>query len=193
MPRPRARLTLDSGIKVDLSRLPLRGRGPYRARWHWTFRTGDELTVGLQFAEATGQLTVTHDEGVQHFALRALPRHFGGQQWFVVCPQTARLARVLRRPDGARWFRTRHGFGRRAGYQSQFLDESGRAWRAQARIKSRLIGDLDPNDWDLPPKPKWMRWSTYRRLEARFDRAEEFLDYQAVVAAARLLKIGWPS
>ena len=28
----------------------------------------------------------------------------------------------------------------------------------QAKIKSRLIADLDPDEWDLPPKPKWMRW-----------------------------------
>jgi hypothetical protein len=33
---------------------------------------------------------------------------------------------------------------------------------------TRLIGDL-PDDWDLPPKPKWMRWRTYNRLVERFD------------------------
>jgi len=32
-----------------------------------------------------------------------------------------------------------------------------------------LIGDLDPDDWELPPKPKWMRWRTYNRLAERFD------------------------
>jgi hypothetical protein len=21
----------------------------------------------------------------------------------------------------------------------------------------------DPDEWDLPPKPKWMRWHTYNR------------------------------
>jgi hypothetical protein len=30
----------------------------------------------------------------------------------------------------------------------------------QSKIKSRLIADLDPDEWDLPPKPKWMRWRT---------------------------------
>jgi hypothetical protein len=28
-------------------------------------------------------------------------------------------------------------------------------------IKARLIGDLNPEDWELPPKPRWMRWATY--------------------------------
>jgi hypothetical protein len=32
-----------------------------------------------------------------------------------------------------------------------------------------LIGDLDPDEWELPPKPKWMRWRTYNRLAKQFD------------------------
>jgi hypothetical protein len=32
-----------------------------------------------------------------------------------------------------------------------------------------LIGDLDPDDWEPPPKPKWMRWRTYNRLAGRFE------------------------
>jgi hypothetical protein len=34
---------------------------------------------------------------------------------------------------------------------------------------ARLIGNLDPEEWELPPKPKWMRWRTYNRLVERFD------------------------
>jgi hypothetical protein len=32
-----------------------------------------------------------------------------------------------------------------------------------------LIGELDLEAWELPPKPKWMRWRTYKRLAERFD------------------------
>jgi hypothetical protein len=32
-----------------------------------------------------------------------------------------------------------------------------------------LIGELDPEAWELPPKPKWMRWRTYNRLVERFE------------------------
>jgi hypothetical protein len=42
-------------------------------------------------------------------------------------------------------------------YQSQFNDATHRAHAGKARIKSRLIANLDPDEWDLPPKPKWMR------------------------------------
>jgi hypothetical protein len=53
-------------------------------------------------------------------------------------------------------------------YASQFLDRDNRAHRGQAKIRSRLctIGGFDPDEWDIPPKPKWMRWRTYERAEA---------------------------
>jgi hypothetical protein len=47
---------------------------------------------------------------------------------------------------------------------------AGRRPILQSPDKRRLIADLDPDEWDLPPKPKWMRWQTYRRYEAWFDR-----------------------
>jgi hypothetical protein len=40
-----------------------------------------------------------------------------------------------------------------------------------------LIADLDPDAWDLPPKPKWMRWKTYNRYVDRYDAYERILDY----------------
>ena len=53
-------------------------------------------------------------------------------------------------------------------------------------LKSRLIADLDPDEWDLPPKPKWMRWATYNRYEVRYDRYEEILDLGCAALAAKL-------
>ncbi|WP_457091465.1 hypothetical protein [Microvirga sp. P5_D2] len=54
-------------------------------------------------------------------------------------------------------------------------------------------GDEDPDEWDLPPKPKGMQWATYERWVARYDAAEEMLDAQLVMATARLMKrlCGW--
>jgi hypothetical protein len=37
--------------------------------------------------------------------------------------------------------------------------KTDRAHRGRAKIKARLIGSLDPDDWDLPPKPKWIELS----------------------------------
>src|SRR4051812_33975633 len=71
----------------------------------------------------------------------------------------------------------------------RFLSPVDRAWRTKAKVKARLLGDSDPDEWDLPPKPKGMRLRTYERLEAKYDRAEEALDYQLCIAVGRLLKL----
>jgi hypothetical protein len=55
-------------------------------------------------------------------------------------------------------------------------------------VKWSLIGEEDPDEWDLPPKPKRMRWATYERLVARYDAAEKMLDAQLDLAVARLMK-----
>jgi hypothetical protein len=58
---------------------------------------------------------------------------------------------------------------------SIFLDPDNRAHRCLAEIKSRLIANLDPDEWDLPPKPKGMHWRTYNRYVERYDAYEEIL------------------
>jgi hypothetical protein len=63
-----------------------------------------------------------------------------------------------------------------------------RAYLGMERIKRRLIGDLDPQEWDLPPKPKWMRLKTYRRFVERFERYEAMLDAGALSRVRRLLR-----
>jgi hypothetical protein len=74
-------------------------------------------------------------------------------------------------------------------YASQFNDATTRAHAGQARIKARLIGDLDPDEWDLPPKPKRMRWKTYNRFVERFEHYEAKLDYACALLAAKLTKL----
>jgi hypothetical protein len=76
---------------------------------------------------------------------------------------------------------------RQVAYQSQFNDATNRAHAGKARIKARLIADLDPDEWDLPPKPKWMRCATYNRYEARYDHYEDVLDYGCVSLVAKLM------
>jgi hypothetical protein len=71
-------------------------------------------------------------------------------------------------------------------YQSQFNDPTNRAHGGQAKIKSRLIASLDPDEWDLPPKPKWMRWATYNRHVAGYDHYDAILDRGFVALAAKL-------
>jgi len=123
----------------------------------------------------------------QWITLVARPRPFGGRQWYFMCPILNRPVSVLWRPPGARDFRSRQAWGRQIAYASQFSDRINRAHLGKSRIKRRLIADLDPDEWDLPPKPKWMRWSTHNRYVERYDKYEVFLNYGCAAALARLL------
>jgi hypothetical protein len=117
----------------------------------------------------TGWLRCRTEHADQLVTLSSCPRHFGGRQWYFVCPVTHRQASVLWKPPGAKEFRSRQAWGRQVAYRSQFQTIYDRGHAGKAKIKARLIGELDPEDWELPPKPKWMRWRTYKRLAERFD------------------------
>jgi hypothetical protein len=84
-------------------------------------------------------------------------------------------------------FCSRQAWGRQVAYASQFADPDNRTHIGQAKIKSRLIADLDPDEWDLPPKPKGMRWRTYNRYVERYDAYEAILDYGIAELIAKLL------
>jgi hypothetical protein len=67
-------------------------------------------------------------------------------------PQQAWDWRLLRlSPTQARlsFWQTTNRNGQVA-YASQFADPDGRAHRGKERIKSRLIADLNPDEWDCP-------------------------------------------
>ena len=201
MPRPCQRAQLESGLKLDFSRLARRGyiqpgaaTGPIGIGWTDNY-SGEQMAAATITADMTGvdegwlHIRSSRKDGFdQHILLEARPRHFGGRQWFFVCPYLNRRATVLWKPPGARFFACRQRWGRQVAYASQFLDRDNRAHRAQAKIKARLCaaGGIDPDEWDFPPKPKWMRWRTYNRAEAKFDRYSSVLDEGVVELAAKL-------
>jgi hypothetical protein len=197
MPRPRERVCLQDGLKLDLNRLAHRGfirRGarssPIGIRWISTY-WDEEIASGTIAADMSdpqeGWLRLQGDFN-ERFTLVARPGHFGGRQWYFMCPAMNRPVSVLWRPPGALRFRSRQAWGRQVAYHSQFSDSDNRAHLGKARIKARLIADLDPDEWDLPPKPKWMRWSTYNRHVERYDAYEDILDRGTFALAAKLGK-----
>lgn len=197
MSRPRQRVCLQDGLKLDLNRLirdGLRRRDGFgRILIRWSHPYWDGITTASIAADLTGGrhgwLEVEIGGHGQRINLIACPRPYGGRQWYFVCPMTSRRASVVWRPPGADHFRSRQGWGpRTVAYASQFNDATGRAHMGKARIKSRLIGDNDPDEWDLPPKPKWMRWSTYDRLESQFDCYEAVLNDGLLELVARFEK-----
>jgi hypothetical protein len=197
MPRPLQRVRLESGFKLDLNRLARLGVVRPGAQSGsigiaWTNSYGEQIASGLINAEMIGRydgwFRIQMGQLDQRISLITQLRHFGGQQWYFVCPYTHRPASVLWKPPGAQSFASRQAWGRQVAYVSQFLDRTDRARHGQAKIKSRLcsMGSFDPDEWDFPPKPKWMRRRTYDRAEEKFSHYESILDEGIVELAARL-------
>ena len=197
MPRPLQRVRLESGFKLDLNRLARRGfikpgaiTGPVGIVW--TDDTGQQIASGYITADMSGEqagwLRIRLGRLDQCIYLVARRRHFGGRQWFFTCPQLHSLATVLWMPPGADTFACRQRWGRQVAYASQFMDRVARGHKGAATIKSRLcsFGGFDPDEWELPPKPKWMRWRTYNRMVERFDRYEAMVEEGLLEAVKRL-------
>jgi hypothetical protein len=191
---------LESGLKLDINSLARRGfihpgavSGPVGIRWTDS-HFDREIASGTIRSDLRGP-----NEGYLHIQLGSLDqqilvvackRHFGGRQWFFVCPDTARRAMVLWKPPGARYFCCRQRWGRQVAYTSQFMTPIDRAHRGKAKINSQLcsIGGFDPDEWDIPPKPKWMRWRTYDLMVGKFDKYEEFLNRGLLIAVTRIMR-----
>jgi hypothetical protein len=197
MPRPLQRVRLESGFKLDLNRLARLGvvrpgaqTGPIGIAW--TNSYGEQIDSGSINEEMSGRydgwFRIQIAQLDQRIGLITQPRHFGGQQWYFVCPYTHRPASVLWKPPGAQCFASRQAWGRQVAYATQFMGRDDRAHHGEAKIKSRLrsIGGFDPDEWDFPPKPKWMRWSTYNRAKESFDKYEAILDEGMLELVARL-------
>ena len=190
MPRPTSRARLEYGLRLDIN-CAIRERlispgAQTRAMVRW--QRYDWIITANLTGTARGYVRVQIGELDEWIELVARPRHFGGRQWFFLCPHLNRRCMVLWRPPGARSFACRQAWGRQVGYVSQFLDRDNRAHRGQAKIKSRLcsIGGFDADEWDFPPKPKWMRWRTYNRAVAKFDSYEATLNDGIVELASKL-------
>jgi hypothetical protein len=201
MPRPLQRACLQSGLSLNLNRLARLGfiqPGAYRGRGiSWTNNyTGEQIASGLITADMSGEregwFRIQIGSLDQRIHLVARPCHFGGRQWYFICPYMNRRASVLWKPPGARTFACRQKWGRQVAYSSQFQTATDRAHQGKAKINSRLcsIGGFDPDEWDLPPKPKWMRWRTYNRAVEKFGCYEAILDEDTFALVARLTKRG---
>jgi hypothetical protein len=89
----------------------------------------------------------------------------GGRAWFR-CPGCRKGCRVL---YGTQSLRCRGCRGLR--YQSQYERPAFRLLDRAYKIRRRL-GKPGASGDPLPPKPRYMRWATYRRLERLVSRLE---------------------
>jgi hypothetical protein len=200
MARSRERIPLEDGLKLDLNHLirddfaklgESRGNG---ISWN-DASTGDTVESGaLRMRlrrEGSGIAVVSLQRFSQIIGLVAAPRHFGGSQWYFVCPMLGRKAAVLWCPPGANRFQSRQAWGREVAYASQFETWNYRALRRAQKIRYRL-GGLDYlaiNGFE-PPKPKGMHWRTYAAQLKRAQAYELKCDLYLEGLEDRLEKMG---
>jgi len=152
--------------------------------FHWKDEYGDVVADARISADMTGDATADIkfrygvmriladwiDETVQ---LIARPRHFGGDQWYFICPRDNQDVSVLWSPPGQRFFAGRTAWGERYAYRSQFYAWGTRANYMASKLCDHIGGPGASYKWDIPPKPKWMRWRTYERLSKKCEKYYE--------------------
>ena len=128
MARSRQRVRLEDGLKLNINKLIGRGGiqpgSKTRAIVGWPQRYGEQSSSGVLTAELSypvrGWMRLEFGSGDHWLELVTEPRHFGGRQWYFLCPQTGRRASVLWKPPGARSFASRQAWGRQVASGSQF-------------------------------------------------------------------------
>jgi len=164
MARWRQRVRLEDGLKLDLNRLVQQGfASPGKMRSstiRWSYRyTDEEVASGRLLADLTGErrgwLRLELGALDQWIDLEGARRHFGGCQWYFLCPTTGRRASVLWKPPGATRFASRQAWPRQVAYGSQFQTPHDRALSGVQNVLDRLGGkDFLSVDDGVPPKPK---------------------------------------
>jgi hypothetical protein len=114
---------------------------------------------------------------------------FGGQRPWLVCAVSTNGTycgrRVAKLYGVGRLFACRHCY--RLGYAVQRGRPIDRAHHRLARLHSKLAADYAGPDMPTPPKPKWMRWKTYWRIDQQIDAGRERLDVLFAAGAQRIL------
>jgi hypothetical protein len=104
MARARERVRLEDGLKLDLNRLIRNGCAQpgesRRSCISWKYMATDETsasgTIEMHLRrEGYGTTALNLGELGQIISLGAVPRHFGGPQWYFLCPALEQKVSVL--------------------------------------------------------------------------------------------------
>lgn len=197
-----SRVTVESSISLPVHRVvaerAAKGWIRFRGSWQWTrtLYSGETnksvigYSVEITPADGRGKLRLNftcNGEAIeQTIRLEAMPRHYGGVQWYGRCPQTGDRASKLYLPPGGKRFLSRRAY--RLAHAIQNESKAGRhCARRWAIIRKKLKSDL-PDGWD---KPKWMRWRTFDRITAQLEYHDEMWTGAMVRTLDRLTGGAW--
>lgn len=154
----------------------------------WTHPDCGDVCAGFIQADMSnaegGWLHIRIGEFDQRIALITQLRHYGGKQWYFVCPVTGKAASVVWKPPGGEQFCSRHAWGEQTAYLSQFGNWIDRAHLGKAKMNAKLAGKNDPEDDKCPRRPKRMRVATYAQIADRFYAYQRMLDsgFEALIS-----------
>ena len=190
--------TVEGSRPLDVMKLARAGylSGSRTGGWKWTYGDGTTAFIGI----TGGRQAITLDYRIrssgedwqtvqQRVPVRWTPCRFGGERPWFVCDVLANgvyCGRQVAKLYGAgRLFACRHCYG--LGYAAQRGGLMDRAHHRLARLHRRLGADYDGPDGPPPPRPKWMRQRTYRRVVQQIEDGEHHLNMVFVAGAQRLL------
>src|SRR6476660_6185116 len=99
MARSRQRVRLEGGLRLDINRIV--GTQP-----------GSKTRTAVR-----GWMRVKSGSLDQRIELVSLARHYGGRQWYFLCPRTGWRVSVLWQPPGAGYFASGQSWGRQVAYR----------------------------------------------------------------------------
>jgi hypothetical protein len=101
MPRLRRRMILDGGFCFDVNVMVRAGLRTGTCKF---LANTQEVAADLRMdaGARSGRLRLQHPDFDQTIGLTAEARHFGGRQWYWICPMTDNRCSVLYRRTGAR-------------------------------------------------------------------------------------------
>ena len=184
MPRHKQRIPLQLGLQLNINRLISNGlvqpgKVTKPSDFYWLDDEGDVRATAQISADITnpsandacyGTMRIHASWIDQTIRLVGCPRHFGGRQWYFVCPVQNRCVSVLWFLPGRRSFAGRKSLGKQVAYASQYYTPATRAQYMKEKILDRIWEPGLSDEWDVPPKPRWMRWRTYERLHKRLEK-----------------------
>ena len=198
MARSRQRVRLEDGLKLNINKLIGRGGiqpgSKTRAIASCPQAYGGQSLSGVLTADLSypvrGWMRLELGSEDHWLELVTEARHFGGRQWYFLCPRTGRRVSVLWKPPGAQSFACRQAWGRQVAYGSQFQSPYHRASSAAQVIQHRLrkkpyiplVGD------ELPPRPKGMHRPTYEKTVRRYEAHKTIMDQDLIAALARMMR-----
>lgn len=137
--------------------------GPCYMPMRWTMNGQETGSIGVYTSDDCMRLKYSvKGEDVEHIiAWEWTDSKFGKRRWFQ-CPKCWRKCSVLY--GGARFYcRKCWGLTYHSQYEEDWERLSGKAERLRHRLGGKgLISAGDT--FNAPPKPKWMRWPTYRAI-----------------------------